>query len=190
MISLRVSHIRLSGILVWLAAMLGAWALHAADIPVSVPPSWELFESEGLRFRIWLPPEPVRTEDVRSTFVGDVSEFQLLAKLPGAEFVVQVRELPRATRWFVTDNYILSQVKDGFLEDGERPELSDEPITLAGYSGRYLRYEDPKRGDGDWVEDAQIFLVKNHLYFVVVARNTSAEAGLPIEAFFRSFELW
>ena len=195
MILPRVSCCRIAGILVWLAVMLGASASLAADIvpsgaPPSIPPSWELFESEVLRFRIRLPPEPVRTDDVRSTIVGKVKEFQLQADLPGAEFVVQVRELPRATRWFATESFILSQVKDGFLKGGERPELSDDPITRDGYPGRYLRYKDPKRGDGDWVEDALIFLVKNRLYFVVVARNGSAEAGLPIEAFFRSFELW
>lgn len=178
----------MSGILMWLVAMLVALASYGADSAPSIPPSWELFESHALGFRIRLPSEPIRTESVRNTFAGKVKEFHLLAKSPGAEFVVQVRELPRATRWFVTDNYILSEVKDGFLAGGERPEISDEPITRDGYSGRYLRYEDPTRGDGDWVEDALIFLVENRLYFVVVARNGSAEAELPIETFFGSFE--
>jgi hypothetical protein len=189
-ILLRASGSRKLGILVLLAATLGATASPAADLVPAVPPSWKLFESPALRFRIRLPPEPVRTEEVRSTFVGKVNEFQLLAKLPGAEFVVQVRELPRATRWFVTEKYILSQVMDGFLESGERPEISDEPIMRSGHPGRHIRYEVPKRGDGDWVEDALIFLVENHLYFVVVARKRASEAELPIEAFLRSFELW
>jgi hypothetical protein len=172
----------------WLVTVLGALASYGADLAPSISPSWKLFESQDLGFRILLPSEPVRTESVRDTFVGKVKEFRLLAELPGAEFVVQVRELPRATRWFVTDNYILSKVKDGFLAGGERPAISDDAITRDGNPGRYLRYEDPKRGEGDWVEDALIFLVENHLYFVVVARNGSAEAALPIEKFFRSFE--
>jgi len=172
------------------AAILVASSSHSAELTPRVPSSWKVFESSALRFRIALPSEPTQSEAVRSTLVGKVKEFRLMAEMPGAEFVVQVRELPRAARWFASESFILSEVKDGFLKGGDRPELSDEPITQNGHTGRHLRYQDPQRGDGDWVEDALIFLVKNHLYFVVVARNGSAGPELPIQTFFRSFELW
>ena len=99
------------------------------------------------------------------------------------------RDLPQATRWLVTRSYIFSQAKDGFLRDGERPEILDEPIARGGHSGRRIRYEDPERR-GDWVEDVLIFLNEDRLDFGVAARTRAAEADLPIEAFFASFELW
>ena len=181
---------RTLGILVFLAVLLGALISPADELPPSVPASWELFEAREFRFRIWLPPEPSRTETSRITWAGRVKELELRSGLAGAEFVVQVRELPRATRWLVTQSYIFSQVKEGFLKDGQRPEISDLPITRGGYPGRHIRYRVPEREGGDWIEDALIVLAENRLYFIVVARGGTAEAGLPMEAFFRSFELW
>ena len=60
--------------------------------------------------------------------------------------------------------------------------------VLDGYSGRLLRYEDPER-EG-WVEDALILIGRDDLlYFLVAARHSTAEPGLPVEAFFESFHL-
>jgi len=165
--------------------------LPSTSVPAGpVPESWKLVEADDQRFRILLPAEPLRTENVRSTWVGSVSELRLQGELAGAEFIVEVRDLPPGTRFVVTRNYIFSQVKEGFLKDGERPEIFDKEITLGGYPGRHIRYEDPAREGGDWVEDALILLARHRLYFVVVARQRAREAALPIQAFFRSFELW
>lgn len=174
---------RLAALLILLAG-----AAPADEIGPALPTSWGLHEAVDLRFRVMLPPNPVRTEKVRETWVGKVSELMLDAAVPGAEFSVHVRNLPRAARWLVTTSYIFSEVKDGLLKGGTRPELSDVPITRDGFPGRHIRFEDPERGD--WVEDVLVLLAKDKLYFVVAAREREAGDGLPVAAFFDSFSLW
>ena len=169
-----------------LSALLVAFSASADDDGIA-PASWQIFESDALAFSVMLPPEPGRVATVRDTWVGKVEELTLESAAEGGEFVVQVRSLPRAARWLVTQNYILEQAIDGILQGGERTALSDEHVIRDGHPGRRIRYEDPERAG--WVEDAMVFLVGDRLYFLFAARTHDAESGLPIDAFFESFHI-
>jgi hypothetical protein len=157
-----------------------------SDLPIALA-AWQPVESDSLHFRVLLPPEHERVESIRNTWVGKVRELRLDAEVEGGEFSVQVRELPRAARWLVTRNFILDSAKDGFLEDGRRKQLVYEEITRNGYPGRHLRFEDPER-EG-WIEDAEIIIADDLLYFLVAARERASESSLPIRAFFDSFQI-
>lgn len=173
-----------------LGLALGARA-DAGSPPADEPPmglaSWQIVESDSPSFRVLLPPNPERVESIRRTWIGRVRELSLEAEVEGGAFTLQVRELPRAARWLVTQSFIFEQVKDAFLMGGKRKELADDEITRDGYPGRLIRYEDPER-EG-WVGDALIIIADDLLYFLVAARTRVAEPNLPIQAFFESFHV-
>lgn len=170
------------------AAIVFARVPSADDSPPGTLGSWTLLRSEAGRFQARLPAEPIRSEEVRKTWLGRMRELRFHSELPGAEFAVEVHDLPRGARWIVGDEYIFEQAKDGLLRGGARPELGDEKISRSGHEGRRIRYELPER-DG-WVEEVLIFLGHRRLYLVRAGRARAAEADLPIEAFFQSFEFW
>ncbi|MBD2000207.1 hypothetical protein H6G00_26970 [Leptolyngbya sp. FACHB-541] len=164
---------------------------HATVQPVHAEPtahiaraSWQVFSPSAGGFSVSMPGQP--TERLVQEFLHMFS-----VEHDGRIYAVGYAELDQERL-----NAALQENPDGFwngirrglLQDGEADLTGDRPISLNGYTGREIEYEDADGLTGK----VRVFVVNQRLYQVMaveVADGSDIEDSEEAEAFLESFQL-
>lgn len=142
---------------------------------------WQKFSSTAGRFSVLMPGTP--TEETQTDKIEDGRTYQqyyFTVTQPEGVYFVAYSEFPGSEVSQVDADTILEAASEGILVDGGRL-LSQREISLEGYPGREIEYED---SEGN-LSNTRIFLVEERLYQLIAIASNSDD----VSRFFDSFEL-
>lgn len=130
---------------------------------------WKEISSAEGRFTVLMPGTPSE----------DKKEGSFTAKTQSGVFTVAYKDFAEEVSQTTPDE-LLEQVSQGLATDGSKL-LSKRKISLSGYPGREVKYEDSDK----LVGIIRIYLVKERLYLNIVIPSTAEDTN----KFFDSFRL-
>ena len=138
------------------------------------------FVSEEGNFSVMMPGTP--TEESESTAEGiDIHMFS--AESGSTAYVVGYSDFPQEIIDVTDPEMLLGFAQDGAVGSGAL--ISEAPITLNGYPGKDLKFEEASEG---LIIYARIYLVDNRLY-QVIATTEDSDMPTEISEFLDSFKL-
>lgn len=138
----------------------------SVDFPGELPSIREL---SGSKFSI-------TDNDVRHTVFAD-----------GAEFAVEIHDIPRIAKLLLTSHYILDRTVKGMLEDIGARELDSAEVSLQGEPAREVAFEIPDR---EFTGRLLLILAGRRLYLVSVRHPQSIAPPGSIAPFLERFSFW
>jgi hypothetical protein len=138
----------------------------SVDFPGELPSIREL---SGSKFSI-------TDNDVRHTVFAD-----------GAEFAVEIHDIPRIADLLLPSHYILDRSVEGMLEDIGAREVDSAEASFLGQPAREVAYEIPDRA---FTGRLLLVLAERRLYMVSVQHPQSVAPPGSIAPFFKSFSFW
>jgi WD40 repeat protein len=149
--------------------------------------TWKEFTSAEGRFRVLMPGEPVKQDQVAPTPAGPITVHMFMDENKAANysFTVGYNDIPPfAPRG--NDDTMLDGVRTGALASFPGARLvGEQRIKLGSHPGRDLTIDLAAKG----MVRQRIYLVGNRLYQLLVARSGSWPSAAAIDKFFDSFEL-
>lgn len=164
---------------------------HATVQPVQAEPAaqiarsgWQLFSPSAGGFSVSMPGEP--TERLVQEFLHMFS-----VEHDGRIYAVGYVELDQERlNTALQDNPdgFWNGIRRGLLQDGQADLTGDRPISLNGYTGREIEYEDADGLTGK----VRVYVVNQRIYQVMAveaAEGNDIEDSEEAEAFLESFQL-
>jgi hypothetical protein len=164
---------------------------YAAPQPVHAEPpaqiarsGWQVFSPSAGGFSVSMPGEP--TERLVQEFLHMFS-----IEHNGRIYAVGYVDLDQETLAVaLQDNpdRFWNGVRRGLLQEGEADLIGDRPISLNGYTGREIEYEDANGLTGK----VRVYVVNQRIYQVMsveAADSSNIENSEEAEAFLESFQL-
>ncbi len=146
------------------------------------------YRSEAGRFSIDLPKQPpsvreltgpkfsITDNDVRHTVFSE-----------GAEFAIEIHDIPSFAKFLLTSQYILERSVKGMFEDIGAREVDSAEISVEGQPAREVAFEIPDRA---FTGKVLLVLAGRRLYLVSVRYPRSIDPPAAIAPFFESFSFW
>lgn len=138
-----------------LVSLLGASAAWGADEGAS----WVDVSPPGEPFRVQMPAAPEKRVKETSTFAGTVKDVSYRAKRGEAVFLATRVDLPGVATFFMSDESLLGNIRDSFLEKGNGTEKSYVDIERDGHEGKKLDFIMNNKPTGPEDARAEFFLV-------------------------------
>lgn len=164
---------------------------HAAVQPVQAEPAaqiarsdWHMFSPSAGGFRVSMPGQP--TERLVQEFLHMFS-VEHDGRIYAVGYVELDQERLNAALQDNPDGF-WNGIRRGLLQDGQADLTSDRPISLNGYIGREIEYEDAEGLTGK----VRVYVVNQRIYQVMAveaADGTDIEDSEEAEAFLESFQL-
>lgn len=146
------------------------------------------FRSDDGRFSILFPENPPETEELRGErFSVTDNNARHAVELRGAEFAVEIHDIPRAAAMVLSSSFILDRAKLGMLGDMGAEEIDSKSISRQAQPGRLVRFAVPDRG---LVGQLLMVLARRRLYLVSVRHRAEEQPPASYAPFFESFEFW
>jgi hypothetical protein len=146
------------------------------------------YRSEVGRFSVAFPAESpsVRELDGSKLSVTDNDAYHWVDH-DGAEFAVEIHDIPRIAKLVLTSHYILDRTVDGKLEDIGAREIDSAETVFQGKPAREVDFEIP---DQKFVGKLLFVLAERRLYLVSVQHPQPLDPLDSIPGFFESFSFW
>ncbi|MDG2305076.1 MAG: hypothetical protein P8R42_10550 [Candidatus Binatia bacterium] len=129
-------------------------------------------------FSVQMPGKPDRKTALTDTIVGDLTRVTFAFDEGGMELVVTRIDLPGVATFFMSDESLYQNVREGFLKGSDKTETSYGEAERAGWEGRRLEFT--RRGGGPEREvRAEFFLVGDRMVtFMAVTPAGKSLSGL------------
>ena len=146
------------------------------------------YRSEAGRFSIDLPEQPPIVSELTGTKFS-ITDNDVLHTVfaEGAEFSIEIHDVPRISKLLLTSRYILDRSVAGMLEDIGAREIDSAEITFQGTPAREVAFEIPDRA---LTGRLLLILAERRLYLVTVQHPRSIAPPGSIAPFFESFSFW
>ena len=175
------SSVRVITLVAELSASALAPARATADEPVA-------YRSEAGRFSVELPAEsPSIRELNESKFSITDNDVRHTVFAEGAEFAVEIHDIPRVAKFLLTSRYVLERSTKGMLEDIGAREIDSAEASLQGLPAREVAFEIPDR---EFTGRLLLVLAGRRLYLVSVRHPQSIDPPAAAAPFFESFSFW
>jgi hypothetical protein len=146
------------------------------------------YRSEAGRFSIDLPERPpVVRELIGSKFSITDNNVRHTVFAEGAEFAVEIHDIPRVAELLLTSQYVLERSVKGMFEDIGAREVDSAEISIQGQPAREVAFDIPDRA---FTGRLLLVLAGRRLYLVSVRHPLSIDPPGAIAPFFESFSFW
>jgi hypothetical protein len=146
------------------------------------------YRSEAGRFSVDLPAEPPSIRELAgSKFSITDNDVRHTVFSEGAEFAVEIHDIPRVAELLLTSHYILERSVKGMLEDIGAREVDSVDVSVQGQPARKVAFEIPDR---EFTGRLLVVLAERRLYLVSVRHPRSIDPPGAIAPFFDSFSFW
>jgi hypothetical protein len=146
------------------------------------------YRSEAGRFNVDLPAESPSVRDLTgSKFSITNNDTRHTVFSGGAEFAVEIHDIPRVAELLLTSHYVLERSVKGMLEDIGAREVDSAETSLQGHPAREVAFEIPDRA---FTGRLLLVLAGRRLYMVSVRHPQSVDPPGAIAQFFESFSFW
>ncbi|HXV37165.1 MAG TPA: hypothetical protein VEC18_08445 [Myxococcota bacterium] len=146
------------------------------------------YRSEPGRFHVELPARSASVAEMEgSKFSITDNDVRHTAFAHGAEFAVEIHDIPRFAEFLLTSRYILDRTVEGMFEDIGARGLASVDVERHGAPAREVAFEIPER---DVVGELLVVLADERLYLVTVRHPRSVEPPSTAARFFESFYFW
>jgi hypothetical protein len=146
------------------------------------------YRSEAGRFSVDLPAEsPSIRELTGSKFSITGNDVRHTVFAEGAEFAVEIHDIPRVAKLLLTSHYILERSVKGMLDDIGARKVDSVDISVQGQPAREVEFEIPDR---EFTGRLLLVLAGRRLYLVSVRHPRSIDPPDSIAPFFESFSFW
>jgi hypothetical protein len=146
------------------------------------------YRSEAGRFSVDLPAEPPSVRELTGSKFS-ITDNNVLHTVvaDGAEFAIEIHDIPRIAKLLMTSRYILDRSVAGMLEDIGAREVDSAEASFQGEPAREVTYEIPDRA---FTGRLLLVLAERRLYLVSVQHSRSIAPPGSIAPFFESFSFW
>ena len=146
------------------------------------------YRSETGRFSVDLPAEfPSIDELTGSKFSITNNDIRHTVFAEGAEFAVEIHDIPRVAEFLLTSRYVLERSAKGMLEDIGARTVDSVDISVQGQPAREVAFEIP---DQAFTGRLLLVLAGRRLYLVSVRHPQSIAPPAAVAPFFESFSFW
>ncbi len=146
------------------------------------------YRSEDGRFSVDLPGEsPSVRELSESKFPITDNDVLHTVFAEGAEFSIEIHDIPRISKLLLTSRYILDRSVAGMLEDIGAREIDSAEVTFQGAPAREVAFEILDRA---FTGRSLLILAERRLYMVSVQHPRSIAPPGSVAPFFESFSFW
>ena len=146
------------------------------------------YRSEPGRFHVELPARSVSVAEMEgSKFSITDNDARHTAFAHGAEFAVEIHDIPRFAELLLTSHYILDRTVAGMFDDIGAHALDSADVERQGAPAREVAFEIPER---DVVGRLLVVLADERLYLVTIRHPRSLEPPDAAARFFESFSFW
>jgi hypothetical protein len=146
------------------------------------------YRSEAGRFHVELPAKSPSVDQMNgSKFAITGNDVRHTAFADGAEFAVEIHDIPRFAELVLTSHYILDRTVSGMLDDIGAREVASSEASLQGQSAREVAFEIPDR---ELTGKLLVVLAGNRLYLVSVRHSRAIDPPGAVSRFFESFSFW
>jgi hypothetical protein len=146
------------------------------------------YRSEAGRFSIDLPEQsPLVRELTGSKFSITDNDVRHTVFSEGAEFAVEIHDIPRVAELLLTSQYVLERSVKGVFEDIGAREVDSAEISVQGQPAREVAFEIPDRA---FTGRVLLVLAGRRLYLVSVQHPRSIDPPDTVAPFFESFSFW
>ncbi len=163
------------------------WALALAPMPASADDRVP-YRSETGRFSVDFPagsPSVRALEGSKFSITDNDVRHSVFAG--GAEFVVEIHDIPRIAQFLLTSHYVLERAAHGMLDDIGGSALDSIETSVRDEPAREVAFEIPERA----IEGRLLsVLVGRRLYLVSVRHPQSDDPPEASAPFFESFSFW
>jgi hypothetical protein len=147
-----------------------------------------VYRSEAGRFSVDLPAgSPSIDELTGSKFSITDNDVRHTVFAEGAEFAVEIHDIPRVAEFMLTSRYVLERSAKGMLEDIGARAVDSVDVSVQGQPAREVAFEIP---DQDFTGRLLLVLAGRRLYLVSVRHPQAIEPSGAIASFFESFSFW
>ena len=146
------------------------------------------YRSEAGRFSIDLPAEPPSVRELSGSRFS-ITDNNVLHTVfaEGAEFSIEIHDIPRIAKLLLSSRYILDRSVAGMLEDIGAREVDSAEASFQGKPAREVVFEIPERA---FTGRSLLVLAERRLYLVSVQHPRSIPPPGSIAPFFESFSFW
>jgi hypothetical protein len=146
------------------------------------------YRSEDGRFSVDFPAEsPSVRELSESKFSITDNDVRHTVFAEGAEFAVEIHDIPRISRLLLTSRYVLDRSVEGMLEDIGARKVDSAETSLQGQPAREVVFEATGRPS---IGRMLMVLAGRRLYLVSVRHPQSIDPPDTVAPFFESFSFW
>jgi hypothetical protein len=146
------------------------------------------YRSETGRFSIDLPEQPPLVRELTGAKFSITDNDALHTVFSeGAEFAVEIHDIPRVAKFLLTSHYVLERSVKGMFEDMGAREVESAEISIQGQPAREVVFEIPDRA---FTGRLLLVLAGRRLYMVTVQHPRSVDPPDAIAPFFESFSFW
>jgi len=146
------------------------------------------YRSEAGRFSVDFPAEsPSIHELTGSEFSITDNDVCYTVFAEGAEFAVEIHDIPRVAELLLTSHYVLDRSVKGMLEDIGAHKVDSVDVSVQGQPAREVVFEIPDR---EFTGRLLSVLAGRRLYLVSVRHPRSINPPGAIAPFFESFSFW
>jgi hypothetical protein len=146
------------------------------------------YRSEAGRFSVDFPAESPSVEEMsESKFSITDNDVRHTVFADGAEFAVEIHDIPRISQLLLTSHYVLERSVEGMLEDIGAREIDSTETSLQGQPAREVIFETT---DPPAVGRLLLVLAGRRLYMVSVRHPRSLDPPDTAARFFESFSFW
>ncbi len=146
------------------------------------------YRSEVGRFSVDLPAESPSVRELSASKFS-ITDNNVLHTVvaEGAEFAIEIHDIPRIAKLLMTSRYILDRSVAGMLEDIGAREIDSAEVTFQGAPAREVAFEISDRA---FTGRSLLILAERRLYMVSVQHPQSVAPPGSIAPFFESFSFW
>jgi len=146
------------------------------------------YRSESGRFSVDLPAEPPSVRELTGSKFS-ITDNDVLHSVvaDGAEFAIEIHDIPRIAKLLMTSRYILDRSVAGMLEDIGAREVDSAEAFFQGEPAREVAYEIPDRA---FTGRLLLVLAERRLYLVSVQHPRTIDPPGSVAPFFESFSFW
>ena len=146
------------------------------------------YRSEAGRFSVDFPAESPTVEEMsESKFSITDNNVRHTVFAEGAEFAVEIHDIPRISKLLLTSHYVLQRSVEGMLEDIGAREVGSVETSLQGQPARKVLFETTSRPS---MGRLLLVLAGRRLYMVSVRHPRSLDPPDARVTFFESFSFW
>ena len=146
------------------------------------------YRSEAGRFSVDLPAESPSVHELTGSKFS-ITDNNVLHSVvaEGAEFAIEIHDIPLIAKLLLTSHYILDRSVEGMLEDIGAREVDSAEATFQGKPAREVAYEIPDRA---FTGKLLLVLAERRLYLVTVQHPRTIDPPGSVAPFFESFSFW
>jgi hypothetical protein len=146
------------------------------------------YRSEAGRFSVDLPAQTPSLSDLKgSKFSITDNDARYTVFAEGAEFAVEIHDIPRVAEFLLSSEYVLGRSVKGMLEDIGAREVDHADLSVQGQPAREVEFEIPDRA---FKGRLLLVLAGRRLYLVSVRHPETIPPPGAASSFFESFSFW